>query len=240
MAGVEIAGYVLAFYAGPPCETYSVARYNEIENVKIRPIRSRSSPWGYSSLTLREARQILIGNLLILFVLRAAIIQAAIGHFACIEHPEEPHGADRDQAVSIWRLTLMQHIYRMPKRCSILQGKFGAPSPKPTSLLFIGPSQPRASLRKCEALVCSKGTSIGLERGGSAFQTAKLKEYPGDLCKALSVTLSDWLAEHDDITAYEQPTIQYTALAHLAVFRQQLDDQATQVGPDYNSAAKAI
>ena len=75
----------------------------------------------------------------------------------------------------------------MPKvtRCSILQGKFGAPSPKPTDLLFIGPTRPRASLRKCESPVCSKGVSIGLEGHGGAFQTAKLKEYPGDLCKAL-------------------------------------------------------
>eukprot|EP00434_Breviolum_minutum_P013710 symbB.v1.2.012087.t3/scaffold822.1/size350215/14 len=158
---------------------------------QFSPVRRYGHPLRAVAEVETQAKQILIGNLLILFVLRAAIIQAAIGHFACIEHPEEPQGPGKDHAVSIWRLNLMQHIYRMPKvvRCSILQGKFGAPSPKPTSLLFIGPSQPRASLRKCEAPVCSMGTSIGLERGGGAFQTAKLKEYPGDLCKALSVTL---------------------------------------------------
>ena len=64
-------------------------------------------PWGFSSLSLREAQQILIGNLLILFTLRAAIIQAAIGHYACIEHPGEPREEDK---VSIWRLSLMEHI----------------------------------------------------------------------------------------------------------------------------------
>ena len=79
------------------------------------------------------------------------------------------------------------------------------------------------------------GTSIGLERGGGAFQTAKLKEYPGDLCKALSVTL----AEHEEtIVAHEQPS--NVALTHLEVFRQQLDLQAQEMGPDFNSAAKAI
>ena len=202
-------GYVLAFYAGPPCETYSVARNNEIQGIDIRAVRSRQHPWGFSSLRLREAKQVLVGNLLMLFVLQAVVIQAATGHFACVEHPEEPKGAKNEGAVSVWRLTLMEHIYRMARttRCCILQGKFGAPSPKPTSLLFVGPRDPRRSLRKFESNKCSTGVSIGLEASGRAFKTAKLKEYPGDLCAGLAQALQDWIEEHDpkEMVAYEDP-----------------------------------
>ena len=236
------SGYVLAFYAGPPCETYSVARANELPGVKVRPIRTRLCPWGFSSLTLREARQILIGNLLILFVLRAAMVQAAVGHFACIEHPAEPQGERHVDAVSIWRLQLMAYLYKLQcvTKCTIRQGQYGAPSPKPTTLLFVGPKNPAKSLQAFQAAECSKGVSIGLESGGRVFQTAKLKEYPGPLCAALARALQDWIEEHDltQVTDLDNPIPE--ALEHLDVFRQTLNVQAEQMGPDYNSAAKAI
>ena len=37
-------GYVLAFFAGPPCETYSIARSHDIPGVRIRPVRSNREP----------------------------------------------------------------------------------------------------------------------------------------------------------------------------------------------------
>ena len=137
-------GYVLAFFAGPPCETYSIARSHNIPGVRIRPVRSNRYPWGYGSLSLREAAQVLIGNLLILFTLQAAAVQAAVGNYACIEHPAEPNGPHQQDAVSVWKLSLMHQLYRHPsvQRCTVLQGRFGAPSPKPTCLLFVGPSSP--------------------------------------------------------------------------------------------------
>ena len=236
------SGYVLAFYAGPPCETYSVARGHELTGVKVRPIRTRLCPWGFGSLTLREARQILIGNLLILFVLRAAMVQAAVGHFACIEHPAEPEGEKHINAVSIWRLQLMSYLYKLKcvTKCTIRQGQYGAPSPKPTTLLFVGPKNPAKSLKHFEAEECSKGVSIGLESGGRVFQTAKLKEYPGPLCAALARALQDWIAEHDPstVTDLENPVTE--ALDHLEVFKQKLDVQTELMGPDYNPAAKAL
>ena len=37
-------GYVLGFFAGPPCETFSIARGNRLDGVSIRPIRSKQAP----------------------------------------------------------------------------------------------------------------------------------------------------------------------------------------------------
>ena len=128
-------------------------------------------------------------------------------------------------------------------RCTIYQGRYGAPSPKPTNLLFVGPSDPRRSLRQFEAKECSKGVSIGLEQtaqGRTAFQTSKLKEYPGGLCRAIAQTLKDWIAEHnpEEVKAPEEPSP--IALTFLEDFRQQLDTNISCMGPDFNTTAKAI
>ncbi len=184
----------------------------------------------------------MIGNLLILFVLQAAAIQAAVGNYACIEHPAEPNGPHQQDAVSVWRLSLMHLLYRHQRvqRCTVLQGRYGAPSPKPTCLLFVGPSTPAASLKRYEAATCAKGISIGLEKDRKTFQTSKLKEYPSGLCEALSATLADWIEERnpDHQLADEEPTV--AALRYVEAFHQQLNVQTELMGPDFNPAARAI
>lgn len=233
-------GYVLAFFAGPPCETYSRARANEINGINIRPIRSATYPWGFGSLSLREAAQVLIGNILVLFVLQAAAIQAATGHFACIEHPAEPIGPAHHDSVSIWKLSLMQQLCRHSRvqLCTVQQGRYGAPSPKPTGLLFVGPAAPRTTLEKHASKHCARGTTIGLSNDGKTFQTAKLKEYPQGLCFALTEVLKEWIREQEQIDVAEEPTS--ATLQYVAAFQQSLDVQTERMGPDFNPAAQAI
>ena len=233
-------GYVLAFFAGPPCETYSRARANEITGINIRPVRSATYPWGFGSLSLREAAQVLIGNILVLFVLQAAAIQAAIGHFACIEHPAEPIGPAHHDSVSIWKLTLMQQLcrHRRAQLCTVQQGRYGAPSPKPTSFLFVGPASPSTTLKKHASKHCAQGTTIGLSSDGKSFQTAKLKEYPQGLCFALTDVLKVWITEQGQFDVAEEPTT--AALQYVAAFQQSLDVQTERMGPDFNPAAQAI
>lgn len=40
-------GYVLGFFAGPPCETFSIARGNELEGVSVRTIRDGTRLWQF-------------------------------------------------------------------------------------------------------------------------------------------------------------------------------------------------
>ena len=232
------AGFVLALYAGPPCETFSVARAHELAGVSIRPVRSAASPWGFAHLSLREIRQVIVGNILVLFTLQCVILQAYAGRFACGEHPAEPAGSDH---ASIWRLDIMQHIFRHPRvrRVRVLQGQFGADSPKPTDFVIHGPSDPQAVFRRL-AKKCNRGTTIGLTADGRGFRTAKLKEYPGPLCRALTAVYSTWL-EETGMIADDQPkdSIPPEVVLTLANFVQGLDQCAEHLGPDYNVAACA-
>ena len=232
------AGFVLALYAGPPCETYSVARAHELAGVSIRPVRSAATPWGFAHLSLREIRQVIVGNILVLFTLQCVILQAYAGRFACGEHPAEPGGSDH---ASIWRLDIMQHIFRHPRvrRVRVLQGQFGADSPKPTDFIIHGPSDPQAVFKRL-ATKCNRGTTIGLTADGRGFRTAKLKEYAGPLCRALTAVYSTWL-EETGMAADDRPKepLPPEVVLTLANFVQGLDQCAEHLGPDYNVAACA-
>ena len=163
---------------------------------------------------------------------------AYAGRFACGEHPAEPAGSDH---ASIWRLDIMQHIFRHPRvrRVRVLQGQFGADSPKPTDFVIHGPSDPQAVFRRL-AKKCNRGTTIGLTADGRGFRTAKLKEYPGPLCRALTAVYSTWL-EETGMIADDQPkdSIPPEVVLTLANFVQGLDQCAEHLGPDYNVAACA-
>ena len=233
------SGYVLGFFAGPPCETFSIARGNELEGVSVRTIRDGANPWGYRSLTLRELRQIVIGNTLLLFILQATAIQAAVGHFACVEHPGDPEGYKHRNAASIWRLSLTNILQRHPSATfiTIQQGRYGAPSPKPTGLLFVGPTNPGATMKRFAGR-CATGTSIGYDVQARAFRTAQLKEYPPMLCRALSATFEEWLRVSPTPSLIGETNVQ--ASTRLALFRQSLDTTAVAYGPDFNSKACAL
>ena len=71
-------GRVLALFAGPPCSTWSVARYNR-NRPGPRPVRSLERPWGMLGLTKSEQAAVDLGNLL----LQAALTLAAAQRRAC-------------------------------------------------------------------------------------------------------------------------------------------------------------
>ena len=101
-----------------------------------------------------------------------------------LEHPAEP--AD-ETAASIWRLPLMQMITALPgfQHFEFARGLLGADSAKRTGLLALNLSDLPTFLRS--NAICAhvpRTQSIGVDEAGR-FKTAKLKEYPPALCKAL-------------------------------------------------------
>ena len=57
--------WVVGALMGPPCETWSQARYNKLPGQHRRgprPLRDLSHLWGLESLSLREAAQVDVGN----------------------------------------------------------------------------------------------------------------------------------------------------------------------------------
>ena len=157
------AGYIVAFLAGPPCETWSKARGREIASGRgPRVVRDASSLWGLPSLALKEVVQVITGNELLTFTLLMAGYVVCTGGSGIVEHPAEP---DAQQAASIWKLPVMLALLQAPgvQRVRLSQGLFGAPTAKPTELLTINLPKLPLYLRKwLTRSALPRGQAIGL------------------------------------------------------------------------------
>ena len=193
--------WVTAFIGGPPCETWSRARGKEIKQVDSagneflkngpRVIRSREQPWGFDCASLRELRQLCVGNDLLFFAIIAILELAATNGYGLLEHPAEPE--DDDTAASIWRLEVMQALLAMDhvKLVRVAQGLLGTRSPKPTHLLAL--NLPRLIHHLHQGRVrkdLPKATAIGRDSHG-AWMTAPLKEYAPAFCRCIANSLME-------------------------------------------------
>ena len=218
---------VLAFFAGPPCESWSRARFVQLTNSKVRPIRSAQTPWGLVSLAVRELRQVLTANVLMLFSLLCLTIQSINGHFGMVEHPARPHESYKP---SIWNTRLWSFLKQLHiTELAIAQGYYGAISSKPTILAFA------LRLPWLEGLFrqfrttqeLPKGETIGRNDDGT-FRTAILKEYPEGLNSAIAAAFDRW---HSTTSFMHDPTPLPTEL--LTLFRQFEISLDATLGQDY-------
>eukprot|EP00438_Fugacium_kawagutii_P017942 Skav236602 [mRNA] locus=scaffold3534:112990:118749:+ [translate_table: standard] len=182
-------GKVLGLLCGPPCNTWSRARGVELDHVPTkrlpRVIRHPTSPWGDPSVALRELNQLLDSNLLLGFALEAFAAAVMSGAVGLVEHPAPPDEADK---VSIWKLPLVHLLRSLPgvDFVELTQGKFGAPSPKPTALMTANlAGLPEALTQWQLSDQNPKRATIGTNLSGG-FNTSPLKEYPPAMCKAIA------------------------------------------------------
>ena len=141
------AGRVAGSCSGPPCETWSIARWmpppKPLQHGRHipRPIRSRSEPWGLLRSSAKEHDQLTVGSVLLQFTILATLWQGLMGGFALIEHPLDPTEIYSDERArlngSIWSLAAMKWLEdtKLFARVAVNQGHYGAPSAKPTCLL---------------------------------------------------------------------------------------------------------
>ena len=187
---------VIAFLAGPPCETWSrVRNVNQAttEHPKglsqehlPRVLRDEASLWGYCSLALKELRQVNTGNCLLCFSLEALLETALAGSVGMLEHPAEP--TDLEGAASIWKLPLIQVLLMLPgvERLRFSQGLLGSKTPKPTELMCVNLPDMMSFLHKFRVrreLPLSR--AVGKDEAG-AWRTTTLKEYAPAFCRAIS------------------------------------------------------
>ena len=106
--------YVIGYLAGPPCETWSQARAvatdersEETHWQGPRVLRTLQDLWGKPCLAIREMRQILIGNQLLLFSFHMMLLLYVTGGCGALEHPAPPK--DEEKA-SIWRTSIAQFL----------------------------------------------------------------------------------------------------------------------------------
>eukprot|EP00435_Cladocopium_sp_Y103_P073809 s386_g45.t1 len=180
------AGHVAGFIAGPPCNTWSRARSVQLtDRLGPRVIRTPDEPWGLSALRIGELQQITIGTILLGFALECLLALAMHSGCGLVEHPR---ASDDDDAVSIWKLPVVHLImqFKDVRLIHLAQGLFGAPSPKPTSLLTLR----LFGLEKClhQGMLTKDllyQASTGRDASGH-FRTAPLKEYPPGFCRSIA------------------------------------------------------
>lgn len=190
---------VCAVFIGPPCSTWSVSRwrYYSHDDEGPRPTRSAAEPFGFQSLRLKELRDILLGNVLLLFAFDLLLVQLTLGRICVIEHPAP---GKIPNAASIWSLAVFRQIMRFPgvAELFVFQGHYGAISPKPTHFAVSNSPNAQQLLDSCRSVEILPPALVMGKTGeaGSGFNTSQLKEYPGALSRGLALIALDWLHTH--------------------------------------------
>ena len=122
------------------------------------------------------------------------------------------------------------------QKVELLQGYFGAPSVKPTTFMVVhGPEKAGEVLNKFRSRDhLPKAASIGKDSKG-AYKTARLKEYPSALCKAIWGLIEHHLTNRGFSTSLiDTDGALLEAVQHLEA---RLDHRAEHMGPDYHPVA---
>ena len=214
------------------CWRYVINRLRQ-QSRGHRPVRTRESPWGMSCLRMKELSQVKIGSLLLFVAIQFAYVSWGAGAFMALEHPSEP---DSEFSVSIWRLNNLRFLEQQATVCRwrIFQGHYGAPSPKPTDLMFVHPPGNFREILETHksTMVLPKEASIGCTAQG-AFRTGRLKEYPDALCRALAqLSFAHAMARGHDRERCDPPPKTGGMLESL---RSEVGEG--QLGPDFCAAA---
>ena len=217
-----LSGFVQGGLCGPPCETWSQARFvdtAETTDRQPRPLRSLECLWGLPSLSLRELGQVDVGNELLLFSIDLMICLARSEGLGVLEHPGEP--ADEDKP-SIWRLPIIQLLRQLPgfEFVDFAQGLLGAKSPKPTRFLTLNMASLPTFLhghRLCPDL--PRTSAIGKTAEGQ-WATTSLKEYPPALNKALGESFAYHLLQfpHQQASVIDEVFLDRCRSMHVSAF----------------------
>ena len=180
---------------GPPCESWSIARFHQLPDAQAggrnpRPIRRLSDLWGQTDVTWKEHTQLDTGNRLLAVGVKILMGQAVNGHFAFLEHPDDPHQWQciHQDAPTIWATRPLRWCTEtgLCARLRTLQGHFGAKSAKPTCLLLTGIEASAASSIEVDYRTHSLPSSGSIGKQGNAWATTSLKEYPKSFCTMIA------------------------------------------------------
>lgn len=230
-------GRVLAVQAGPPCETWSVARHQALEGGgrAPRPLRSRGQLWCLGGLAARELMQVATGNLLYQRTL-VLVAWAVVYHVAVlVEHPAEP---DETTFASTSRLPQTRWLLHTPEvsRVRVRQWEWGQQAVKPTDFLIAHlPSLRRrlseTRLHRRDRPTLTSGGARGKDETG-AWRTAPLKVYPSALCHGFALAFSDVAAR------LWQRGVNIVTDEPFADWLSHLEAKGTQMGPDWHAKAR--
>ena len=170
------SGQIVCAGGGPPCDTYTAARYHALEDgTGPRPLRSASDPTGLPGLSRREQLQVWIGDCLLRFLIDLLSILAAMGMAGFLEHPQYPTWCRHLSPASIWTMDAIRLLKGL--QCfavvSFDQCTCGALGKKPTTLLLLRLPQVRSRLLqqglqgRCQHLPGVHDALIGKQSDGT-------------------------------------------------------------------------
>eukprot|EP00438_Fugacium_kawagutii_P015107 Skav214598 [mRNA] locus=scaffold57:531067:532428:+ [translate_table: standard] len=179
---------ILAAHAGPPCETYLLARWIPVEDgAGPRPLRSSTHPWGLPDRTEKEVKQCHIGTALMLQALKLLLLAWCHGAAITLEHPKGPSTED-DIYWCIWFSTFIRQWMLAPQvnTVTFLQGPLGQISPKPTTLLAARLPGLPARIYAAYQRHWTVQHYLGGRAATGEWKTARAKAYPEALCQVLA------------------------------------------------------
>ena len=227
-----IQGGVLGYIAGPPCESFTSARAlgGRAGETKgdggPRQLRSWLLPFGLPSMRADERKHIGLANKLLLFVYRMSLELLLHPSFYLLEHPAEPEMAAAKDLPSSWctgpaKLLLSHEDVRLH---TFFQGPLGAESPKPTSFMVHGLDTLEGRL--CQYAILPMPKKLVMGKTDGVYNTAKLKQYPPLLCRAISESIKDHLQ-----------TLWTTSVPHWSPEIAQLREWVAEIQLNQNLAA---
>ena len=178
------AGFFHLALAGPPCSTWSRARFNW-KHRGPRPLRTRSEPWGRTDVTLtsRERKQLELGTRLLLATLRLFLALAQAGGIYILEHPRDPMD---EPFPSIWALPEVDEL-RLQTSGDMLQidqCMYGQTSRKATTLMTN--SKQAGALLNQRCVHTSHPEKLEGKDAEGNFRTSRAQCYPSALCQMLA------------------------------------------------------
>eukprot|EP00438_Fugacium_kawagutii_P022544 Skav206054 [mRNA] locus=scaffold587:310380:319699:- [translate_table: standard] len=229
------SGQVVAAGGGPPCETFTAARYAEDGP---RPVRSAAYPYGLPNLTAKEWKQVKVGTALVHFLLELLLELAWRGGCGWCEHPQWPVWLAKRCPASIWALKAVRLLkqFNCTNFVSFDQCVVGAVGLKPTTLLLVRLPAVRDRLlsRGCSGR-CNHGPGahprlLGHDALGG-FNTAKGKVYPPLLNQVLG---QEMIAFVKRLAPLESPTFAEGGLPDFSELRQTVHEARSVVQADYH------
>ena len=139
------AGLIAGVFSGPPCESWSRARLRggvagfSLGDGGPRGIRTEEETSGLNTVKVKEARQLLLANRLLLFTISLFLVLLPQRKFMVMEHPSCPEEGHQLWMASVWKMYIIRCLveHKDVQILTIFQGKFGGASPKPTTLMVL-------------------------------------------------------------------------------------------------------
>ena len=170
-------------HAGPPCETFSLARWLEVANMdqQPRPLRDAQYPWGMPNRSLRETCQAMTGSILYVRVIHLLLLIYSYGGAFTLEHPREPSAEKQKQQWTIWQSAFVKRALQSRDifQFCFLQGPLGRRFAKPTMILCGRlKGLPKALYEHYNPMWRATDALGGRNAHGKGWKTSQAKEYP--------------------------------------------------------------